>query len=284
MEPLLLLGGAALLLYFGFGGKKAQSAPDVPKSCPAGQYSQIMSDGTLECVEHLGGDEPAPANIPVIPPDQKVPKGGLGANVTMTIRRAQVILLALGYKLPVYGADGSYGNETRLALTAFQANEGIAQSGYVDVATEGYLRMRAKGTVAELDFDMENQQEADEFVKKEVGFEDMGDLIAAGMFGDDGASYDMSLPGASDSAELTSGTAFAGVTGESLLGRVFGGDRVGARNRVLAARVGAGERPIRLREDRSKPIRMREEKPIRLRKLTPKEEEELQNQLAQLTY
>lgn len=44
-------------------------------------------------------------------------------------------LLALGYKLPRFGADGLAGNETAAALKEFQRDQGIPQTGRIDAAT-----------------------------------------------------------------------------------------------------------------------------------------------------
>lgn len=51
---------------------------------------------------------------------------------TLDIQRR---LLALGYKLPKFGADGLPGNETAAALSAFQRDAGLPQAGRADAAT-----------------------------------------------------------------------------------------------------------------------------------------------------
>lgn len=68
----------------------------------------------------------------------QVAKGGLvlaagaqGAPVTAV----QQALVDLGYAMPKYGADGSFGNETRNALTQFQQDEGLPATGRLDKAT-----------------------------------------------------------------------------------------------------------------------------------------------------
>lgn len=45
---------------------------------------------------------------------------------------AQVALLARGFKLPKYGADGDLGDETRAAITAFWASKGQSRAPVVD--------------------------------------------------------------------------------------------------------------------------------------------------------
>jgi len=52
-----------------------------------------------------------------------------------TVLEIQRRLLALGYKLPKYGADGMAGNETAAALREFQAGKGIPVTGKADAPT-----------------------------------------------------------------------------------------------------------------------------------------------------
>ena len=56
-----------------------------------------------------------------------VRKGAKG-NVTKLIQKR---LLSLGYKLPKWGADGGFGDETVDAVKAFQANNGLSVDGIV---------------------------------------------------------------------------------------------------------------------------------------------------------
>lgn len=51
------------------------------------------------------------------------------------VMRAQERLIAHGYRLPLYGADGDYGAETEAAVRAFQAASGIMVNGVIDNAT-----------------------------------------------------------------------------------------------------------------------------------------------------
>lgn len=44
-------------------------------------------------------------------------------------------LLALGYRLPEYGADGDFGSETEAAVKAFQADMGLPVTGIADAET-----------------------------------------------------------------------------------------------------------------------------------------------------
>ena len=62
-------------------------------------------------------------------------KGDKGQDV----RVLQNKLLALGYDLPKYGADGSYGAETTAAVMAFQADKGLVVDGICGPITQAAL-------------------------------------------------------------------------------------------------------------------------------------------------
>jgi peptidoglycan hydrolase-like protein with peptidoglycan-binding domain len=51
------------------------------------------------------------------------------------VKHVQQSLLSLGYELPKYGADGIYGPETRMAVTAFQEDNGLSVTGTVGPKT-----------------------------------------------------------------------------------------------------------------------------------------------------
>lgn len=51
------------------------------------------------------------------------------------VRELQEDLLALGFRLPKYGADGEFGNETEEAVKAFQICHGLPATGIADAAT-----------------------------------------------------------------------------------------------------------------------------------------------------
>ena len=58
-------------------------------------------------------------------------KGSKGSEV----KKIQQMLLERGYKLPKYGADGSYGDETAAAVKQFQKDWGLKADGIVDQET-----------------------------------------------------------------------------------------------------------------------------------------------------
>lgn len=62
-------------------------------------------------------------------------KGDRGA----AVKDMQDLLLKAGYKLPVYGADGSFGAETLKALKSFQANNGLDVDGVYGPKTRAKL-------------------------------------------------------------------------------------------------------------------------------------------------
>lgn len=52
------------------------------------------------------------------------------------VKALQQNLLKLGYQLPKYGADGSFGNETLAAVKLFQIDHKLPNTGIVDEETE----------------------------------------------------------------------------------------------------------------------------------------------------
>jgi peptidoglycan hydrolase-like protein with peptidoglycan-binding domain len=62
-------------------------------------------------------------------------RGDKGPEVT----KIQAKLMSLGYELPVYGADGDYGDETMTAVENFQRDNKIAMSGVVNTETYNAL-------------------------------------------------------------------------------------------------------------------------------------------------
>ena len=65
-------------------------------------------------------------------------KGCKGADV----KELQNYLLKLGYKLPKYGADGSFGNETLAAVKDFQTNEKLTVDGVMNKADYEVLNLK----------------------------------------------------------------------------------------------------------------------------------------------
>lgn len=96
-------------------------------------------------------DEPtqpeAPAEEPAVPEEhtggagayqialQVLKKGDTGA----VVKQAQRLLIASGYKMPEYGADGDFGAETEKAVKRFQKAKKLEQTGKIDKPTMSKL-------------------------------------------------------------------------------------------------------------------------------------------------
>src|SRR5687768_15631300 len=67
-----------------------------------------------------------------------------------SVREVQQSLVAQHYRLPKYGVDGRFGNETAAALRQFQADRGLPLTGRADAATVAALKVvsPAAGTKA----------------------------------------------------------------------------------------------------------------------------------------
>ena len=55
------------------------------------------------------------------------------------VKAMQEQLIALGYELPKFGADGDFGGETLTALKAFQADKGLTITGAYDATTRAAM-------------------------------------------------------------------------------------------------------------------------------------------------
>lgn len=62
--------------------------------------------------------------------DRTLAKGCTGADV----KALQEALMALGYSLPKYGADGDFGKETLAAVKQFQSDHGLEETGVFDTS------------------------------------------------------------------------------------------------------------------------------------------------------
>lgn len=109
------------------------------KKCNASQYKAThyaIPKGLYD-----GSENPMPPVKPsepdITPPTDttvKLPtirKGSKGSYVTLL----QTTLINKGYKLPKYGADGSFGNETLAAVKQFQKDRGLVVDGIVGPKT-----------------------------------------------------------------------------------------------------------------------------------------------------
>ena len=85
------------------------------------------------------GEDPAPAPEPVKP--EGVKYGDTGS----AVRDMQEKLVRLGYKLPKYGVDGDFGDETLAALEKFQIDAGLKVTGVYDADTQAAVAKRLDG-------------------------------------------------------------------------------------------------------------------------------------------
>lgn len=65
------------------------------------------------------------------------------------IKKVQTALMNLGYDLPIYGADGSWGGEAKVALIQFQNASGVAATGVLDKDTMAALDKNAVAKAVE---------------------------------------------------------------------------------------------------------------------------------------
>ena len=84
------------------------------------------------CIEDSGIGDPAYYERPTVQAPAATSKpilcrGSKGEYVTL----AQTMLMQRGYKLPKYGADGSFGAETQAAVKAFQQDWGLEADGII---------------------------------------------------------------------------------------------------------------------------------------------------------
>lgn len=96
-----------------------------------GELKDVSFDGSIP------DPEPAPAPTPSPTPATKptIRKGSKGQYVTL----AQTMLMNRGYKLPKYGADGSFGAETETAVKNFQRDWGLSVDGVIGPKTWAML-------------------------------------------------------------------------------------------------------------------------------------------------
>jgi len=90
------------------------------------QSTALKGDATLEAVARG---------------ERTIAQGARGDSV----KKLQQALMAAGYPLPRYGADGGYGNEGMTAVKALQRDAGLPQTGTVDAATIRALDRKLPG-------------------------------------------------------------------------------------------------------------------------------------------
>ena len=95
----------------------------------------------LPFIDYGDALQSAPVHTPDTPATEhtlgsrSLEKGAKGTDV----KTLQELLLQLGFSLPKYGADGSFGTETLSALKAFQSRAGINADGIYGTETHAAL-------------------------------------------------------------------------------------------------------------------------------------------------
>lgn len=131
MEHTLLYDGNGYYIHDSSEVKKTKmtSYKATHYAIPKGLYDGVTVPATPSS---------APAITPATDTSISLPtlrKGSKGSYVTLL----QTLLLNRGYKLPVYGADGDFGNETLSAVKQFQANNHLTVDGIVGPKTWALL-------------------------------------------------------------------------------------------------------------------------------------------------
>ena len=104
------------------------------------RYNRTMDDVRNDVASLLAGGSisttPAPTPTPTTGNDEVLGVGDSGS----AVEKLQKDLLKLGYKLPKYGADGGFGEETLDAVLEFQKDHKLEQDGLVGPATQAAIK------------------------------------------------------------------------------------------------------------------------------------------------
>lgn len=93
-------------------------------SCPGTKLYKYVTDGTFK----KGGNNKSSSNAY---PGHLTRKGDSGS----TVKKCQKQLIAKGFKLPKYGADGDFGTETENAVKSFQRKNNLSVDGIIGPKT-----------------------------------------------------------------------------------------------------------------------------------------------------
>lgn len=121
-------GNTVKLIGHGSGTPRITDMRTYCKSRHAQKTKTARGNKGLICVKRFIPDDMAAEPVPVRKALQVGDKGD-------DVRAMQQALLAQGYKLPEWGADGQYGDETKKAVTAFQKAKGLPVTGQADEVT-----------------------------------------------------------------------------------------------------------------------------------------------------
>jgi hypothetical protein len=119
-------GGKASLVGHGSGRPSVKDMASYCKSRQAARTATRRGNKGLIRVVRFIADDAIPA------PGRDALSSGMKGD---DVRVMQQALLAQGFELPRYGADGEYGRETAAAVAAFQAAGGLSATGTADAET-----------------------------------------------------------------------------------------------------------------------------------------------------
>ena len=110
------------------------------------RYSKSMDTVRNDVADLMGGNfvnTTTPSSSTTVKPS--IPAGMLGlGSEGAEVKQLQENLIKLGYKLPKYGADGDFGDETLQAILQFQKDKNIEQDGIVGPATKACITAALK--------------------------------------------------------------------------------------------------------------------------------------------
>lgn len=119
----------------------------------------MFIDDVVEALQHFDGEGAPPTSQPQTSPAPKRVVKGTSVNLPIGegdsgsfVRDIQQQLMRAGYRLPLYGADGIFGEETENAVMRFQRDFNLAVDGLVGPITLSKLQQVNQQRVSAPDF------------------------------------------------------------------------------------------------------------------------------------
>lgn len=126
-------------MYIGNGKCCGHGSGTGPKIRKISDYCQSRASKTKRyfmAVRWILDDEPTKEDATIL-------REGMYDNAD--VKLLQLNLIALGYSVGEYGADGDFGTATRAAVQSFQANNGLTDTGEADEKTLAAIREQLEG-------------------------------------------------------------------------------------------------------------------------------------------